>query len=81
MILDAFNALNRSVALHNVKYVCPSVATILHNCYSSSNRLYIGGETICAEEGVSQGDPLAMPFYAISMIPLIDHLTRDVTQV
>ena len=59
-----------------MKSSCPSFATLLHNCYSSPTHLYIGGETILANEGVPQGDPLAMPFYAISTLPLINRLPR-----
>ncbi len=58
---------------------CLSFATLLLNCYSGLTHLYIGGETILANEGVTQGDPLAMPFYAISKTPLINRLPREVT--
>ena len=30
---NAFNSLNRNVALHNIQYVCPEIATILINTY------------------------------------------------
>ena len=34
---NAFNSLNRLVALHNIKTICPDFATILINCYRSSS--------------------------------------------
>lgn len=78
---NAFNALNRSVALYNVKSICPSFYTILHNCYGGPTHLFLGGKSIIAHEGVTQGDPLAMPFYAIATVPLIDRLPGHVSQV
>ena len=57
---NAFNSLNREVALRNVKNVCPSLATILINTYRSKSELFINGETILSREGTTQGDPLAM---------------------
>ena len=30
---NAFNRLNRAVALHNVQYICPTFATVLINTY------------------------------------------------
>ena len=36
---NAFNALNRNVALQNMKYVCPALKTVLANCYQSPIRL------------------------------------------
>ena len=74
---NAFNSLNREVALRNVKNVCPSLATILINTYRSKSELFINGETILSREGTTQGDPLAMAMYAISTIPLIHCLSKD----
>ena len=79
---NAFNSLNRQVALRNVRHLCPSLATILINTYRSDVNLFIENETIFSNEGVTQGDPLAMAMYAISTIPLIQSLKTDtVTQV
>ena len=68
---NAFNRLNRKVALHNVRLLCPSLAMILHNVYQDSTSLYVDGETIPSNEGTTQGDPLAMVFYAIATLPMI----------
>jgi len=38
---NAFNSVNRKAFLHNVKVICPSIATFTINCYGSPSRLYI----------------------------------------
>ena len=79
---NAFNNLNRMVALHNITEVCPSIATIIINTYRSDVPMFIGGETILSQEGTTQGDPLAMAMYAIASAPLIQQLqTSDIHQI
>ena len=42
---NAFNALNRAVyKLHNIKYLSPSMATDIRNCYSTPSRLFVAGK-------------------------------------
>ena len=62
---NAFNTLNRKVALKNIQHLCPSLATVLINAYRDSPSLFIDGESIPSHEGTTQGDPLAMAMYAI----------------
>ena len=72
---NAFNQLNRYVALHNMQYLCAPFAVILINTYRVPTRLFItGGGEIESSEGTTQGEPLAMPFYGISVRPIIDKL-------
>jgi hypothetical protein len=72
---NAFNALNRTVALHNIRVLCPIIAGYAINTYRQPARLFIvGGKEIASAEGTTQGDPLAMAFYAISTLPLITSL-------
>ena len=54
---NAFNPLNRVVALHNVRQICLPFATILINIYRSPACLFISGEVLISEEGTTQGDP------------------------
>ena len=58
---NAFNALNRQAALHNIRIQCPIIATYAINTYRLSARLFItGGQEILSAEGTTQGKPLAM---------------------
>ena len=67
--------------VHNIRQLCPSFAPILINTYRSAAALYIGGDTLLSEEGTTQGDPLAMPMYALATLPLSERLPSAVTQV
>ena len=40
---NAFNRMNRAVALHNIQYLCPPIATYLLNTYQSPTRLFVSG--------------------------------------
>ena len=72
---NAFNALNRSAALHNIRVLCPVIATYAINTYRQPARLFVlGGQELRSAEGTTQGDPLAMSMYAISLQPLITPL-------
>ena len=64
--------------LRNIQHLCPS---ILINIYRVDVALYIEGSTLLSEEGTTQGDPLAMPMYALGVLPLIDCISGDLMQV
>ena len=69
---NAFNAMNRAAALHNVQYTCPELATFVKNLYSCEAELFVtnSDETILSKEGTTQGGPESMPFYAAGTILL-----------
>ena len=54
---NAFNSLNRQVALHNIQAICPPLANILINTYRQDIPLFIDGRHIFSSEGTTQGDP------------------------
>ncbi|XP_028416582.1 uncharacterized protein LOC114540659 [Dendronephthya gigantea] len=75
---NAFNSLNRAVLLHNIRYLCPPMATYIRNCYNTPSRLFVlGGTELLSSERTTQGDPLAMPVYAIGIIPLLQVIKPD----
>ena len=78
---NAFNSLNRNVALHNIQFECPAISTFLINTYREPTELFIDGEVIYSQEGTTQGDPMAMPMYAVATLPLIKRLPKSTTQV
>ena len=64
---NAFNRMNRSVALHNIQMICKEMSLYIINTYRSPPRLFIcGGGEILSQEGTTQGDPLAMPWYSVN---------------
>ena len=76
---NAFNALNRAAALHNVQYTCPSLWNFVNNLYSSQAQLFVANseETILSKEGTTQGGPESMGFYAASTITLATPRVSD----
>ena len=78
LLIDAsntFNALNRTAAPHNIRILCPIIAIYDVNTYRQPARLVIiGGKEIASAEETTQGDPLAMGLYALSIQRLITSL-------
>ena len=72
LLVDAHNAFN---CLNHKGFICPPLATILTNTYRVSSDLLSDGEVIPSQEGTTQGDPLAMPFYALATVPLMEKLS------
>ena len=75
---NAFNSLNRQTALHNIQRLLPSLAI---NTYRAPSELYVHGDILLSREGTTQGDPLAMPMYALATIPLIRNLKDSMSDV
>ena len=76
---NAFNCLNRAALLNNIQYLCPAMSTYVRNCYGKPSRLFIaGGEELLSAEGSTQGDPVAMPAYAVGILPLLALIKPDV---
>ena len=69
---NAFNMLNRAATLHNISILCPILATFVINTYRLPVTIFVtGGQELKSSEGTTQGDPLSMSIYGISLIPLM----------
>ena len=78
---NAFNSLNRQVALRNIRALCPPLATALINTYRRDAELFVDGKTLYSQEGTTQGDPLAMPMYSLATLPLIEKVNPDLSVI
>ena len=67
---NAFNRLNRKVALWNIQFTCPVLKCVIINTYRKDSSIFIlGGVTIMSSEGTTQGDPIAMVMYGEPVSP------------
>ena len=84
---NAFNSLNRKATLHNIKVSCPSLAQYVENTYKDPTHLYIAtrsrrqNDNIQAEEGTTQGDPIAMAMYALGLAALLNEIKYETTEI
>ena len=76
---NGFNKLSRLAMLWTVRHRWPAGARFSFNCYKHWAQLLLRqpGElqvTILIIEGVTQGDPLSMVLYGITLVPLAEEL-------
>jgi hypothetical protein len=78
---NAFNSVNRQLALWQARIHWPHCARFLFNTYNGHAELVIRDSNmrLYSEEGVTQGDPLAMPLYALATLPIINKLKSEQT--
>ena len=79
MLLICLIVLPHSITLHVCAPHWPRY--ILINTYRAPTELFVDGEVIYSLEGTTQGDPLAMPMYAIPLVKRLQSLTGDVKQI
>ena len=76
---NAFNTLNRKLALHNVRQLCSPFYQYLHNTYQEPAKLIVNDqksvEYLSSDDGCTQGDVTAMAFYALGVQPLTKDLS------
>jgi hypothetical protein len=89
LLVDAangFNELSRKAMLWTIRHRWASGARYAFNCYRHSAQLILRRPAkacviILSREGVTQGDPLAMVLYGLTMVPLAEALRAAVPSV
>ena len=70
-VSNAFNSINRSAVLLQVKERCPQIYQLVKQSYSQPTPLHIGSSIISSETGVQQRDPLGPLCFALAIDPII----------
>nr|GEY41154.1 putative reverse transcriptase domain-containing protein [Tanacetum cinerariifolium] len=73
---NAFNIVDRSALLHEVRVKCPSISLWVDFLHGRASRLYIGDTHIWSVTKVQQGDPLGPLLFALILHPLL-HKIKD----
>ncbi|GJY71196.1 putative reverse transcriptase domain-containing protein [Tanacetum coccineum] len=68
---NAFNLVDRTIMLEEVRLRCPAISRWVEFCYSSPARLYYGEHSLWSCQGVQQGDPLGSFLFSLVLHPLI----------
>nr|GFA35142.1 hypothetical protein [Tanacetum cinerariifolium] len=68
---NAFNLVDRTVMLQEVRLHCPAISCWVEFCYSSPARLYSGEHSLWSCQGVQQGDPLRPLLFSLVLHPLV----------
>ena len=74
---NAFNTLNRKLALKNIENTCPFLLTAIKNSYSNPSKLFVNKKPSALKKGQPRGKPLAMAMYGLAIINLIKILSVD----
>ena len=79
---NAFNRLNRRLAIHNIREICPNFHRYIKNTYQEAANLVINDSEstkyLSSDEGCTQGDVAAMGFYGLGIQPLTKHLSATI---
>ena len=75
---NAFNKIDRSSVLKEVRSRVPSISAWMESCYGGESPLLFGEHVIPSRCGVHQGDPLGPLGFALGLHPLIEQISSEV---
>jgi hypothetical protein len=75
-VKNAFNSVDRTLALQAVGEYLPNLAAWAEWCYDSDTTLFLEDHRILSAEGVQQGDPLGPLLFALSIRDAIGSLDQ-----
>lgn len=68
---NAFNMVDRTTLIHEVRLQCPSISRWVEFCYAMPARLYYNEFVLSSALGVQQGDPLGPLLLSLVLHPLV----------
>ncbi|XP_026459150.1 uncharacterized protein LOC113359785 [Papaver somniferum] len=68
---NAFNMVDRTTLLQEVRSHCPAIAQWVEFCYAKPARLYYNDFILSSGKGVQQGDPLGPLLFALTLHPVV----------
>ena len=60
---NAFNCLNRNLAIENITRICPALSFVVQHSYSAPSDLYVKGKTLQSLGGATRGERIAMNMF------------------
>ena len=75
---SAFNSVDRSAFLSELRRVAPQLAPWADYCYGVPYRLVLGSHILESARGIQQGDPLGPALFAISIHDRVLRVRDDV---
>jgi len=76
---NAFNCLHRDSMLQAVHDKIPELYNFCHLSYSCTSLLSFGSHTVLSQEGPQQGDPLGPFLFCLTVQPLLDSLSSNLS--
>jgi len=76
---NAFNSLHRHDMLLAVKDHVPELYAYSYSAYAQPSLLYYGPFTLFSSEGPQQGDPLGPLLFSLSVQPLLESVSSEIT--